>query len=471
MTRRLFLALAALAFAGNAGAQVLTSSGGPITKPGYTTIVGNRSGEPNSQYTTVTGDAYVTTADLSALTPAIDFQNFYGGTYFWKIYVTSAGTGARFAIANWYLNSSHVETINSNALRFKASIEYPTGSGTMYALACQGSTICFADANAAATWTDPAGVDIPANTSIGLRIAVAVPVVGNKIPQTSTFILLSGSEGYSASRDWTAGGIIGTDITTPTVTSSTVAFAPVAMTMQVAQPTPGVVLVGDSECAGASTNVDTTGDAYGNRGWMSRWLGPSIGTVKFCVGGDTALNLSTQSSISRRMAIAIQASATHVLVQPQINDIAINNASAATVETYLTAIGNNFANAGIIPVLAQISYWSDSSDSWATTTNQTQTGNPDGSSVYTINFAPGGSADTLATWESTTAPPAPFRSVVNWWQWVHAGTTTGTRTLWQVTGSANAYTGDGAHPWCSSGSVGCSTLTTNLPAPSTVFHF
>ena len=141
-------------------------------------------------------------------------------------------------------------------------------------------------------------------------------------------------------------------------------YAPLAIIGYTTQPS--VCGVGDSRFWGLG---DSLTDATGDAGEVFRSIGPFFGYTKLASSGVTAL--STTTHFVARLAVVPYC--THMIDGLGINDLAAST-TAANLATYRTTIAGFFPNAVIFG--ATLVPETTSSDSWATTTNQTVSVNP-----------------------------------------------------------------------------------------------
>jgi hypothetical protein len=186
---------------------------------------------------------------------------------------------------------------------------------------------------------------------------------------------------------------------------------------------------------------------YGAKGYLERGLEEPSGTfpngaavANYAEGSDTLAG-----SISRnygRVLLVAQSGCTDVIIEGGFNDLVTLGASAATIESELTALGNQYLGVGNVKRVRLDTIWpgSTSSDGFTTLTNQTVAGS---------NTA----RATVNAWERTN--PAPFTNFnldsaavvdpgdTGKWQFSVGGNTYGCDFI--VSGLARGQTCDGVH--------------------------
>ena len=143
-------------------------------------------------------------------------------------------------------------------------------------------------------------------------------------------------------------------------------FSPWTVLGQVTQPTPSVLLIGDSICAGTGDSADN----YGHMGYMERSLGQAVPWASACRGSTSALQMSVNLQFVEQAVAEI--GATDVLLEYGRNDInaAGNPQTAAATETYLQTIAQPLMASGSRVWIFTIPPTTDSTDGWMTATGQ-----------------------------------------------------------------------------------------------------
>lgn len=278
---------------------------------------------------------------------------------------TIPASGLRIVWGNYYINGSSVETSVGTGT-YEASIEYP--SGTMTRCLFSGSNTVAVAGGADAT-TDGCGPAIPVGAKFWVR-CLYVNVTGG--------IIFSGSVPYSATDE---GDNFGSGAPTNNVITGTIAngaggtastgFHPYAIIGNTTNPS--VCLIGDSRVTGYG---DLVNNFSGDTGELARAIGPVMAYTKLAIYG-SSLN-TTAVNFTGRARIAKYCS--HAINEYGINDIG-GGRSAAQLSADHTTMA---ANVAPIPIYGTtIPTSTTSTDSWATTANQTGTQNP--SVVTTFN--------------------------------------------------------------------------------------
>lgn len=278
----------------------------------------------------------VAPCDISA--PALSFRNYYDGDK-----ATGIGT-----------------------ITVKAAIEY---NGLTYPVYFRGGTSVAIEAGAGGVVSEPAGVPlIPRGASYYIRTNVLV-TSGQKWPHMMT----------SRSGDG-EGSTKGTGGNTDQSTSGTITAASEGVY------TAEAVLCANPSISGASTRIPVVaglGDSvtYGigedspetDKGYLIRAINNQFATIKLDRGGSTAnlwVNSPTGTSGSTRRLPQLQAASTFVEAFG-VNDLN-GSRTLLQLQTDCLAIWNQAKACGVERVFrTTLTPWTTSTDSWATTTNQT----------------------------------------------------------------------------------------------------
>jgi lysophospholipase L1-like esterase len=179
--------------------------------------------------------------------------------------------------------------------------------------------------------------------------------------------------------------------------------------------------------------INGQGDQPGSFGWIERAaLSTGIPILKIGRSGSTALDFSTAAG--RRIRGAQLDGVTDIIVAYGINDLGNNQHSAAQLQGYLTLIYAYLAGLGIRVHAATIGPRTISSDSFATTVNQTAI-------TGTSNTITPATLTTINDWIRTV--PTNVYAVIDQADSLMSARNSG---LWKVDGTANKYTTDGTHP-------------------------
>jgi hypothetical protein len=157
--------------------------------------------------------------------------------------------------------------------------------------------------------------------------------------------------------------------------------------------------------------------------------------------------------MTARLRFYQHCNATHFFNCLGTNDFDLVGTPAATIEGYLTTIGNLAAGIGLTPIIATLPPLTTSTDGWATTTNQTV------SAHEALRIA-------VNTWVRTA--PAPHTAFVEFCTPCESAPGSG---LWSAPGG----TGDGVHWYYNvqllvMQSLNVAALTVTLPAQAVVYY-
>jgi len=297
-------------------------------------------------------------------------------------------------------NYSFSESASSGIGVYKASIEYPAGTFTLFT--CSSSTTCTAASTNSIVTTDtisPA-VAIPKGALFWIRI------LGNSGGSSSNYFPHGNStlgEGY------TFGSQAQPDLTTSgTVSYYNANFKPLAIVSTTASPS--VCLIGDSRVQGLQDTYDNTGDL----GTLARQIGQTLPYISLAVGGSTVATYATSHTLRTQLAAYCSAA----IVAYGINDL-YGGISLSTIETNLSAIPGYTPN---IPLwIATVENENSSTDNFESAINQT---------VAT-------SASALNTWIRTV--PSTY------YGFFELAQNDQPNGYWLFTGGANYATPDGTH--------------------------
>lgn len=334
-------------------------------------------------------------------------------------YARTAITSLQIVIPNWYVlpSGAHGETGSGDDATVTASIEYPAGVFTQILF---GGSASGTVPNGGQLLSDVCTVTIPDRALFWVRIfwdggSGGVLTVGHDLDGTSR--PGCGLEvAVSGLTDKTLAG---------TVTAADNEFSPVAIIGTTDRAS--VVIVGDSIGLG-DTAKETNGDVAGDFGVVARSIGPHYAYASLCQNGDQGEDFV--ASHTNRAALFQYAS--HLICEYGSNDLYTVNASAAvvlatlqTIWGYMTALG-----AGKYAYQTTITPRTASTDSWATTGNQSQIS-------ATVN------ARRIDLNGQIRALPA---GLTGYSEVADAVETARDSGVWRVTGAANGYTADGIHP-------------------------
>lgn len=275
----------------------------------------------------------------------------------------------RLVFANWYVKSSATigENLPGASATFQAAIEYP--SGTIAAVVNFGGAATGTAADGETLVSDAVAVNIPLGASFFVRTFVS---------STAGILYRSGSGGLNnivgtpvSGEAWTFG------VTTPNLVNTPgpfanqqtgIYFGPTAIIGLTSKPT--LFIAGDSR-QNNGVSYDTTSDGFGLTGEFGRSFGVSLGALNAGCASERAQTLAlTPALYAKRLALAQYCS--HIVSGYGINDITGAGGSARTAAQLLADLQTIWAQFGGKPVYqSTIAPKSSSTDSWATTVNQT----------------------------------------------------------------------------------------------------
>lgn len=331
-------------------------------------------------------------------------------------YARTAITSLQIMIANWFVNpaSTHAEIGTGSDATVTASIEYPANTFTQVLFSGVASGTV---PDVSQLLSDAVSVTIPKDALFWVRIYWVSTTGVLSIPHDLSGTGLPGAGlevGVSGITDKTMSG---------TVTTADNEFPPVAIIGTTSQPS--VVIVGDSIGLGDSSK-ETIGDASGDFGVVARSIGPSYAYASLCQNGDQGEDF-VASHTNRE---AIFAYASHLICEYGSNDFYTVGASQATVKATLQTIWGYMTARGGKAYQTTITPRTTSTDSWATTGNQTLVSG-------TVDARRTGLNDELR---------GGLTGLEGYFDVADAIETSRNSGIWRVTGSANGHTTDGIHP-------------------------
>ena len=268
-----------------------------------------------------------------------------------------AANGARPVFVNYYVPATNVETSLGTSVTYKVSIEYP--AGTIAGLCTYSSATTITVSGTVDVIPDLAGCPhaaIPFGAMFWVR-ALVTNAAGISFTNTNT------TGFYSATND---GFLFGTGTPTDDTLSGTVGtssanygFGPVAVIGQTTQPS--VCIVGDSRALGIN---DKSTDWTLDTGEIARSVGPVYNYLKMAITGSSVNQAITHFTNRLRLVQYC----THAYDEYGINDLKILSRTAAQVAADRSTLAGLLA----IPTFGTtLPPETTSTDSWATTTNQT----------------------------------------------------------------------------------------------------
>lgn len=267
-------------------------------------------------------------------------------------------TSLTFLFPNWHCASGLGEQGSGAALNLWASLEYPLGSTPQRIYFSGASSVSIA--NLATATSDAVSISIPRNSPFAVKSyytnsAGIIYSLGRNQVSGDPFL-----EGYIAA----ASGVTDNTLTTTNPSASVVAYGPCAIIGTTTRAS--VFFAGDSRVVGAGESAASQ-DPIGSKGLFERAIGKEFAFINAAASGDrveTAL-----AGYARRLALAQYCS--HVVSNYGINDIIVGR-TAAQVLADLSSFGALFGTKPISQ--ATLDPATDSTDTWATTANQSKKG-------------------------------------------------------------------------------------------------
>lgn len=347
-----------------------------------------------------------------------------------------AMSSVRLVFANFYLPNTNVETLPTSATTLTAAIEYPIGTFTQ---------VKFSGATSIATsnsliFSDPITVAIPAGafffvrsfwtSAWGIIFAASVGGAGGRICDTANGEAMTYA--VSGLSDQTLGGTVSN-----TNATGTAIYRPVAILGNTTLPS--CFLFGDSRCLGSNDDFSLSSTT----GQTAKAVAQNFAFIN---ASATSLQL-TNWLPNNANQLALSQFCSHIICSYGINDIVVAGRSSAQLLIDLQTASNEF---GGKPFFAcTLPPETTSSDSWATTGNQTLNGNNAARVTYN---------DALRSGQSFLSGVFNLTSVAE--SALDSG-------KWAVTGAANYATNDGVHE---SPALNQLIATTSLIGPATI-HF
>jgi len=275
-------------------------------------------------------------------------------------------TSMQLVFSNWYVKATATvgENLPGATTDYQFSIEYP--AGTIAAIGTFGGSTQGTAADGANIISDPINLAIPAGAIFFVRTWTnSTAGVMYRTPAGN----LNTTGGVPTSGECVAFGATTPNlVATPggfTNANTTLYYSPTAIIGLTTRPS--IFITGDSrQCNNGG--ADSTTDGFGLAGELGRSLGRSFATLTAsCASEKVNVIVGTPSLYARRLALAQYCS--HVACGYGINDIFVDSRTSAQVLADLQSLWALF---GTKPVFQQtLSPVSTSSDSWATTGNQT----------------------------------------------------------------------------------------------------
>ncbi|MBJ7519102.1 MAG: hypothetical protein JHC84_05345 [Solirubrobacteraceae bacterium] len=349
-------------------------------------------------------------------------------------------------ICQWNQTTNNgADVVPGNGVIVRAAIEY---SAVTYPLFFNGVREVTVDAGATRR-SDPLPIVLPAGATFYIRIWMNTVNTGELYTTGGSLngdvtIGLTGSFANGNSVDST--GALGT-------LSPTASFPLLGAVWgrQLGARRPVYVVTGDSITAGRddafSGGTDTTGRR--STGWMTRAADGDFSVINLAMSGGAVLYFKQWEY--RKRSSTYLSMATHAVVAHGVNDFA-TDPSAANLRASLATLWLELANRGLQVIACTITPKTTSTDSWATTGNQTKHANEatriavndwlrDGAALDPATLAPVATGTPGALTIGNDAHP-----VVALNDNADAVETARNSGIWKVDGTALWYTTDGTHP-------------------------
>ncbi|MCA0754896.1 SGNH/GDSL hydrolase family protein [Paenibacillus sp. N4] len=242
-----------------------------------------------------------------------------------------------------------------NDITVKASIEYtaPNGS-TLYFPVYFGQERSTVIKPGAIIESDPLALTLPKGVVFYVRTYVSVASLGQKWPVGLTTIAANGDQ-KAAGSDATAGAAMSNIFE--------FGYHPILITGIQSDPVPTILMVGDSIVAGQ-------GDSPNDMGYLVRALNGPFGNYPYTNIARQGTEADSLVNKTDRIRIMLAKYHTHAVVNYGTNDI--NNAVAlATKQSYVVALCEELRMRGLDVWHVTCTNRTTSTDSWATTGNQT----------------------------------------------------------------------------------------------------
>lgn len=270
---------------------------------------------------------------------------------------------------HWYsANSTAYDTDPSGPISFNASLRVVSSSnpgtvtGTIYRLTFGGRTTATLDPGGRIT-ADVLGISVALGDVVAVRTYLSsgtayAPRITYGPPN------VTGWGGFTTTTDLTAPG-------SAAISSSFGGYyGPAALLGNATPAAKSVLFLGDSEGIGAFDTAYWTRPALGFGGFAIRALSGAAGLINAAISGDQASWFAGTNGSFRRLSNAARCNS--AIIQYGANDIFNNSETAAALEGYNLNIATDLRQLGIAKVfLTTLTPRTTSTDSWATTTNQT----------------------------------------------------------------------------------------------------
>jgi hypothetical protein len=321
----------------------------------------------------------------------------------------TAITDLRVVLDNFYaVNNAGIGTASLLSMKFRVGVEYPL-DGTCYPLASGGDSNPTVAPGSRAIFSGSGSLVIPAGEQYRVRVdRESLDTGGGTYTELQGVLMAPGRHDHlTSSNDNTLikafGGVSYPDLAVTTLTYG--------VTAVLARPvTPGqksVFLAGDSIMRGSGDTTGTTqqGDwlsgtspsadypDYGNAGWAERSIGIAYPYYTVAVQG-RYLQSFTAVNMEEQLAVLDTAPPTLVVLGLGVNDLIIGRTAAqvlADLDLAIAVLKARYGSSTLVYVCT-ITPVTNSSDSWATTANQSFSGTLSGATITWSNFSDGSGA-------------------------------------------------------------------------------
>jgi hypothetical protein len=280
-----------------------------------------------------------------------------------------ASADLRFCFSNWMSlaspgsSSSPSEGTPGASCTIKAAIEMPQGSGTVsFPIWFDGDRTVALD-DGAEVWSDPVGMELPAGTAFYVRVLYTP--AGSVYPQANMY--------STADDSWVAGDSVdGTGVLSNN--ADTIAlYRPTAITGTPMARVPQVVIIGDERAMGNN-------DPPTYSGYINTALGDSFVTVNLGSDQDRS-NQFTSDHPYRGRFIAGCDYAIETYGGKELDSYD----TLATIQASRMTVWQLCRQRNLIVYADTVPPYTNSSDGWTTTANQTH-GWPDGSEAVRVQL-------------------------------------------------------------------------------------
>lgn len=280
----------------------------------------------------------------------------------------------QFAWPNWAVvsNNGGLETGTGGAATITAALEY---NGVAYPITWDGASSTSVADLATSTLCDPVPITIPKDAAYFIRTYVS----------NASGFLCEGGATNSESQDaangeafrWAVSGLADQTNATGGITggtsNTTNRYGPILHVANITAPS--VLIVGTSIQMGFRETA-LGGLGFGDKGVISRCVGPYFGYANIAQGGASVTNFLTAGTSTLRQAL--QKYFTHVITDHGVNDILNANINAPVIASRLTQMAALFPGKSLwvttcLPRTSGAWTLADGSDQTAYTLNQWNT--------------------------------------------------------------------------------------------------